>query len=179
MTVSNERRIPDDPSMASGDRLQMVPDHQETCREKFFNPMSQVRKTQARHRGDRLRFPGVQAPGHQSHKVPERLQPFKEGLSGEPPDSHSVFLEQLAGEPKQKTPDDTRRSSEEESTDLPSVANWSKRSHTSKPTGRHNGFTHFLQDPDGRDCRLTKTTRAPCRYGSDARRDHRVWGYST
>ena len=34
-------------------------------------------------------------------------------------------------------------SSEEESTDLPSIAERSKRPNTSKPTGRHNVFTHF------------------------------------
>ena len=33
---------------------------------------------------DRLHFPGVQAPGNRSHKVPEWLQPFNKGLSGEP-----------------------------------------------------------------------------------------------
>ena len=33
---------------------------------------------------DRLHFSGVQAPGKWSHKVPEWLQPFNKGLSGEP-----------------------------------------------------------------------------------------------
>ena len=40
--------------------------------------------------GARLRILGVEAPGDRSHKVPERLPPFKEGLSGEPPDSHRM-----------------------------------------------------------------------------------------
>ena len=51
VTVSKDPRTPDDPSKASGNRLQI---------------------------------PGVRAPGDRSHKFPEWLQPFKEGLSAEP-----------------------------------------------------------------------------------------------
>ena len=41
VAVSREPDASDDPSKGSGDRLQHpVPDHQETGREKFFNPMS-------------------------------------------------------------------------------------------------------------------------------------------
>ena len=56
--------------------------------------------------GDRLHFPGVQAPEDQSHKVPEWLQPFEGGLGGEPPDSHNVVVEQLVLEPTEKTLDE-------------------------------------------------------------------------
>ena len=53
-----------------------------------------------------------------------------------------------------------RVSSEEESTDLPFIANGSKRPNTSKPTGRRNVFRKIRIV---KVCRLTKTTRAPCR----------------
>ena len=55
--------------------------------------------------GDRLHFQGVQAPGDGSHEVPEWLQFFKAGFSGENPDSHHVVVEQPVVEPKEKTPD--------------------------------------------------------------------------
>ena len=38
--------------------------------------------------GDRLQIPGAPAPGHQSRMVPEWLQLFEEGLSGEPASPH-------------------------------------------------------------------------------------------
>ena len=81
-----------------------VPEHQETGHEKFFNTMSQARRIPGQASGDRLHFPRVQAPGDRSHKVPEWLLPFEEGLSGEPPDSHNVVVEQLVVEPKEKAP---------------------------------------------------------------------------
>ena len=73
-----------------------------------------------------------------SHKVPERLQLFKEGLSGKHYDSttHSVAVGQPVVEPIVKTLDDLRMSSEE-STDLPSISHWSKRPNTRKPSGKH------------------------------------------
>ena len=37
-----------------------------------------------------------------SHKVPEWLQLFNEGLSGEPPESHTVVVEQLVVGPRDK-----------------------------------------------------------------------------
>ena len=52
-------------------------------------------------------------------RVPGWLTLFEGGLSGEPPDTHNVVVEQLAVEPEEKTPDDMRVSSEEESADLP------------------------------------------------------------
>ena len=38
--------------------------------------------------------------------------------------------------------------SEEESTELPFIAERSKMPNTSKPTGRHNVFTNFSRDPN-------------------------------
>ena len=57
----------------------------------------------------------------------ERLQPFKIGLSDEPPGSHNVVVEPLVDEPKEKTLDGIMVSSEEESTDLPLISESSKR----------------------------------------------------
>ena len=129
-TVSKEPRTPDDPSKASGDRLQ-IPAHQDAGREKFFNPMSQARRTQARHRPIALsQVTRHRETGHD--KGPERLQPFKEGFS--------------VVEPKEKTPHSMRVSSEEELTDIPFIAKRSKRPNTSMPTGRHNVCTHVLED---------------------------------
>ena len=44
-----------------------------------------------------------QASGDLSLKVPGRIQPFKEGLSGEPPDSHNVLVDQPAVESEKRT----------------------------------------------------------------------------
>ena len=46
------------------------------------------------------------SPAVRSHKVPEWLQPFKEGLSGEPPDSDNVLVGQTVVESKEKTSDE-------------------------------------------------------------------------
>ena len=57
-----ELRMSDDPSRTrrATDFNFQVPDHQEIGREKFFNPMSQSRRTQARHRPMALpRCPGT------------------------------------------------------------------------------------------------------------------------
>ena len=84
------------------------------------------------------------------------------------PDSHSVLVEQPVVEAKEKTPDDLRVSSEEESTVL-SKKDF-RRPNTSEPTGRHI-FTHFPKDPDWEVCKLTDTTRALCRNCPEARGD--------
>ena len=119
-----------------------VPDHQGTRRERFFIPM---------------RFRGVEASGDWSHQVPEWLQLFKEGLSGEQPDAHNVVVEQPAVEPKEKTLGYINLSSEEESTDLPFIAERSKRPNTSTPIGRHHVFfTHFPKNPNCEVCKLTR-----------------------
>ena len=127
VAVSEEPRFPDDPSKASGDRLQMPgADHQETSREKLLNLMSQARRTQ----------PSI-GDG---------------GLSGELSHSHNVVVEQPAVEPEEKTLDERRVNSKEESTDLPVSAERSKRPNTSKPIGRHKVCTHFPTDPKCEIC---------------------------
>ena len=42
--------------------------------------------------GDRLHFPGVLALGEKSQKVPDGFEPFEQGLSCEPPDTHTISL---------------------------------------------------------------------------------------
>ena len=74
-----------------------VPDHQETGRAKFFNAMSLAWKTHARHRATDC-ISQVSRHRDRSHKVPESLQLCKEGVSGEPPNSHNVEVEQPEGE---------------------------------------------------------------------------------
>ena len=44
----------------------------------------------------------------------------------------------------------------------------STRPNTSKSTGKRNVLTHFVQDPD---CKLTKTTRSLCSNRPEARGD--------
>ena len=79
-------RFTDDPSKASGDRWQ-IPGASTLKDWSRMVPQSDVpsQENPGQASGDRLQFSGVQAPGERSHKVPEWLQPFKEGLSGEPP----------------------------------------------------------------------------------------------
>ena len=118
---------------------------------------------------ERLHFPDVQAAGDWSHEVPERLQLDKEGPLCDPPpllfspDSHSVVVEPPVVEPKEKTLDDMSVSSEEESTDLPFVAERSKRPNKGKLIGRHKVFEHFPKNPKCAISKLTKTARAPCK----------------
>ena len=99
-----------------------VPPHQVAKSSSIRCP--KARRTQGRHpSGDRMHFPGVQA----------RRDDFnlskKDSLLN-PPGSHKVVVEQPTVEPKEKTPDDMRVSSEERSTDVPvqetkhKQANW-------------------------------------------------------
>ena len=53
------------------------------------------------------------------------------------------MIPRLVVEPKEKTPDHMRVSSEEEPTDLPFIADRSKRPNTSRPIGRHSVFTQL------------------------------------
>ena len=100
---------------------------------------------------------------HGSHKVPERLQLDKEGLSREPPDSQSVVVEQLVVvEPQEKTTDDMRVSPEEESTDLPFIAERSKRPNTSKQFAA-TMFLHTFPKIRIVKSVSSRPTRAPCR----------------
>ena len=79
--------------------------------------------------GDRLHFRFVQALGDRPDNAPERVQLSREGLSGNPPDSHNVVVEQPVVGPKEKIADDMRVSSEEETADLPFIAD-GPRDHT-------------------------------------------------
>ena len=103
-------------------------------------------------------FPGVQAPKTGRTRFHKGFNLFKEGLSGEPPNPHNVVVEQLVDEPREKTPEDMRVTSEEESADLRVFAEKTKRPNTSKSTGQHNAFTHFPQDPICEVCKLAKAT---------------------
>ena len=64
-----------------------------------------------------------------------------------------------------------RLSSEEKSTDLPFIAERSKRPNTSEPTGKHHVFTHVQNDTNCEFCKTTNTTRTPCKNRPDARGD--------
>ena len=68
------------------------------------------------------------------------------------PDSHIVAVKQLDVEPKEKTPDDMRVSSEEESIDLPFFATRSKRANTSRPNGKNKICTLVPQHPNCEVC---------------------------
>ena len=81
----------------------------------------------------------------------------------------NMVVGQPVVEPKEKTPDEMRVSSEEESTDLHVSAEMSKRPNTSKQTGRHKVFTPLPEDLNCQVRKLTKTTRAPCRNCLEAR----------
>ena len=95
---------------------------------------------------------------------------FSKKASGELAVSHNVVVEPVV-EPNEKTLNDVRVISEEESTDLPFTAEKSKRPTKRKPTDRHYVSTHFPRDPNCEVCKLTKTTRASCRNRPDARGD--------
>ena len=93
VAVSKEPHVSDDPSQSSGARLQIPGARSSKGRSRkdlHSNVPSQENPGQAL--GDRLHLTGVQAPGDRSRDVPEWLQIFEEGLSGDlpPPDSHIV-----------------------------------------------------------------------------------------
>ena len=89
-----EPRIPHDPSKASGDRLQnpSATASGDRSREVLLSEVPKPEKLRA----------GVPAPGERSKKVPERLQPFTDGLHGEPPDLNDVVVEHPVVEPKER-----------------------------------------------------------------------------
>ena len=81
-----------------------VPDDQETSREKFFNRVSQARRTHARHRATDC------ISQVSRHWETGRIK-FRSGFDFSrraslvnPADSHNVVVEQLVLEPKEKTP---------------------------------------------------------------------------
>ena len=133
------------------------PDHQETGRDKFFNPMTQVRRIQARHRATDCALQVLRHRETGRVRFQNGFNLAKEGLSGEPllPPRH------CRGDPKKNSLDDMSVSLRRKSADLPPLAKRSKRPSTSKPTGRHNVFTYFPKDPDCEVCKFTETTRTP------------------
>ena len=154
MQASDESRVPDDPSKASGERLQIPGARPSGGRSrKVLQSGVPSQENSGQPSGDRLRFPAVQAAGHWSCKVPDWIQFYKEGHSDEPPDSHNVVVEQPAVEPTE-TPDDVRVSSK--STVLPYVAERSKRPKTKQANWQALCFTHFSKDLNCEVCKLTK-----------------------
>ena len=76
--VSKEPRIPDGPSKASGDRLQIPGARSSGDRSrKVLQSDVPGWENPGQASSDRLHFPGVQAPRDGSHKVPGRLQLFQ------------------------------------------------------------------------------------------------------
>ena len=109
-------------SRRTADCTLQVPAHHKTGREKFFNPTSKAWRTQGRHRATdcisqvsrhgetgRMRF----QKDFNLSKKDSLFNPRKDSLLDTPPDSHNVVVEQPTVEPKEKTPDDMRVSSEE------------------------------------------------------------------
>ena len=115
--------------------------HQETSREKVPQSDAPRQENPSQASDDLLHFACFQALETGRRRFQKSFNLY---LSNEPPDSHTVVVERPVVEPKEKTRDDMRVSSEEESTDLPSVANRSRRPNTSKPTGRQNVFLHIF-----------------------------------
>ena len=142
-----------------------MPDHQKNDRHKFFDHgatdcISQVSRHQE------TGYMRVESAVNFSKKV-FLVTPLSFHPSDPPLPTRNVVVDQSVVEPNEKTLD-LRVSSNKESTDILVFAEGSKRSNTSKPTGRHIVLTHFSKDPD---CGLTKTTRAPCSNRPDARGD--------
>ena len=108
VSVSQEPRIPGDPSKASGDRLRM---------------------------------PGVQALG---------IGRFQSGLNFS---KKASLVNPLLPSSRPHTISC--------SADLLVFAQRSKRPNKSKPSGRHDVFTHYPEGSNCEICKLTKNTRAP------------------
>ena len=109
-------------------------------------------------KGDRLRFPGVQATKTGRTRFHKGFNLSKKASLVNPQTHTIVVVEQLVVGPREKTPEDMRVNSEEESADLRGFAEKTKRPNTSKSTGEHNAFTHFPQDPICEVCKLAKAT---------------------
>ena len=88
-------------------------------------------------------IPGDLAPGARSSKIPDRLQPFEEGLPGDALNSRHVDVREY--------------SKKQEDVHLPPVlAEESKRPRSSKPTSKHDLVTHF---PEESHCEVSKWTK--------------------
>ena len=135
-----------------------VPVHQETVAKSFSIGCPKLGEPRPGI-GRWIALPSVQARRDWSHKFPEWIEPFEEGLS--PPDSHNVVVEELL-----------EVNPEEESVDLPSIANKSKRPNKSTPLGRHHVKKIAPQHSHCEVCKLAKDCpRAPCKNHPKARRD--------
>ena len=160
----------DNPVQAAGDRLHFptrsqVPEHQEEVTRK--EPQTNVRSQQARHRAtDDISM--VQVPGDGSHEVPEWLQSFEEGISGEPADSHNVMVEQPAVEAKEETLDDMRVSSRRRVNRSSFLSQKGPRDQTQASQRAGTFLNMFLNI---RIVKFAKTTRAPFRNRPEARGD--------
>ena len=114
--------------------------------------------------------------GNRSHEVPEWRQLFEEGLSGEPPDSHSVVAGQPVDEPEEKTPDDMKVSSEAEATDLPFIAERSMRPNTNKQANWQAQFFFYTIAPEIRIAKSVSSPRLPeLRAGTAPKREETVF----
>ena len=142
--------------------------HQETSREKVPQSDAPRQENPSQASDDLLHFACFQALETGRRRFQKSFNLY---LSNEPPDSHTVVVERPVVEPKERTRDEIRVSSEEESTDLPSVANRSKRPNTSKQLAGKMFFTHFRKDPTCEVCKITKTTRALSKSRPEARGD--------
>ena len=161
-------------------------------------PASQSRRqasdceSQSSHEGDQSRRvlqSDIPSHGQAKHRVTEcisqvpehretRRTRFQNGFNLSkkasplnPPTHTMMLMEQPVVEPTETTPDDVRVSSEEESTDLASDADRYKIPNTRKPTGRHNFWTHVPIHLNCEVCKLTETTRFPCRKRRETRGD--------
>ena len=126
LAVSQELRPPDVPRRRRAtDCESQVPEYRRPVAKSCS-----IRCPHPRECGHRvtLHFPGVQAPGNWSHKVPEWLELFlkKASLVNSPTHLMSWWNNlQSVVEPKEKPPDEMRVSPKEEATDLPVFAEWS------------------------------------------------------
>ena len=140
-----------------------VPDHHAPGREKFFNPTSQARRTQPRHRATDCVSQMSRHPETRRTRFQEGFNFSKKAFLVNPLNSHNVVVEQPVVEPIER---------EHESTDLLVFTERSKRPTHNQANWQAQCFsTHFPEDPNCKVCKLTKTTRAPCRNRSEARGD--------
>ena len=101
VAASQEARKLDVPEKEAGDRLHVPSVHAPRDRPRM-DQQSDVRSQEnpGHASGDRFHATSFQAPGDRSHKVPEWLNPFED------------VVERTVVEPKEKTPDEMRVSSE-------------------------------------------------------------------
>ena len=130
----------------------------------------------------RCSFEGVRRPTAnsrcQNHQETSRIK-FQSGFNLSKKvslvtslDSHNVLVEQPVVEPKCKMPNDMRVSSAEKWTDLPLITDKVEETKTqASQLASTMFFLHFPKHPNREVCKLTKTTRAPCRNRPDARGD--------